>query len=164
MLVDARVLASILNQAKGHILTRIRQLLPKFTGDGSTEVTVWLAELQRLCELEQVAPTEILMYMLGDNVARVLSKMRVAEVSQWDVVKAALVVEYAMPRQEAWRRFTTCRIEDSDTIDVYMNRLERFGGRVAMSNYDLTFTAQFHEGLPTSAYEWAVTSERCCKG
>ena len=91
MLVDARVLASILNQAKGPILIRICQLLPKFTGDGSTEVTVWLAELKRLCELEQIAPTEILMYMLGDNAnaARVYSRMRVAEASQWDVVKAA---------------------------------------------------------------------------
>ena len=81
-MMDAGVLASILNQAKGHILTRIRQLLPKFTGDGSTEVTVWLAELERLCELEQIAPTKILMYMLGDNAAWVYSKMRVTEASQ----------------------------------------------------------------------------------
>ena len=153
------MLASILNQTKGPILTRIRQLLPKFTGDGSTEMTVGLAELKRLCELEQIAPTEILMYMLGDDAARVCSRMRVAEASQWDVVKAALVAEYAMPRQEAWRRFTTCRLEDGDTIDVFMDRLERFGGRVGMSNQDLSFRAQFYEGLPTSVYEWAVTHE-----
>ena len=69
VLVDARVLTRILNQTKVSILTRIRQLLPKFTGDGSTEVTVWLAKLERLCELEQIAPIEILMYMLGDNAA-----------------------------------------------------------------------------------------------
>ena len=67
-----------------------------------------------------IAPTEILMYMLGDNAARVYSRMRVAEASQWDVVKAALVAEYAMPRQEAWRRFTTCRLEDGDTINVFL--------------------------------------------
>ena len=82
VLVDARVLASILNYAKGSILTRIFQLLPKFTGDGSTEVTVWLAELKRFCELEQIAPTEILMYMLGNNAAWVYSRMRIAEASQ----------------------------------------------------------------------------------
>ena len=104
-----------------------------------------------------IAPTEILMYMLGDNAARVYSRMRVAEASQWDVVKAALVAEYAMPRQEAWRMFITCRLEDGDTIDVFMDRLERFGGRVGTSNQDLSFKAQFYEGLPTSVYEWAVT-------
>ena len=65
-----------------------------------------------------IAPTEILMYMLG-NAARAYSRMRVAEASQWDIVKAALVAEYAMPRLEAWRRFTTCRLEDGDTIDVF---------------------------------------------
>ena len=97
--------------------------------------------------------------MLGDNAARVYSRMRVAEASQWDVVKAALVAEYAMPCQEAWRRFTTCKLEDGDTIDVFMDRLERFGGRVGMSNQDLSFRAQFYEGLPTSVYEWAVTHE-----
>ena len=82
VLVDARVLASILNQAKGSILMRIHQLLPKFTGDVITGVTVWLAELKRFCELEQIAPTEILMYMLGDNAAWVYSRMRIAEASQ----------------------------------------------------------------------------------
>ena len=46
VLADARVLASIVNQAKGPILMRIHQRFPKFTGDGSTEVTVWLAELR----------------------------------------------------------------------------------------------------------------------
>ena len=159
VLVDARVLASILNYAKGSILTRIFQLLPKFTDDCSTEVTVWLAELERFCELEQIASTENLMYMLRENAARVYSRMRVTEVSRWDVVKAALVAEYAMPHLEAWRRFTTCRLEDGDTIDVFMDRLERFGGRVGMSNQDLSFRAQFYEGLPTSVYEWAVTHE-----
>ena len=69
VLVDARVLTRILNQTKGPILTRIRQLLPKFAGDGSTEVSVWLAELERLCMLEQIATIEILMHMPGDNAA-----------------------------------------------------------------------------------------------
>jgi hypothetical protein len=159
VLVDARVLASILNQAKGPILTRIRQLLAQFTGDGSVEVTVWLAEFERLCELEKIAPTEILMYMLGDNAARVYSRMRVAEASQWDVVKAALTAEYAMPRQEAWRRFVACKLEVGDTVDVYLDRLERFGGRLGMSCNDLSFRAQFYEGLPASVYEWAITHE-----
>ena len=59
----------------------------------------------------------------------------------------------------AWRRFTTCRLEDGDTIDVFMDRLERFSGRVGMSNKDLSCRTQFYEGLPTSVYEWAVTHE-----
>ena len=65
-----------------------------------------------------------------------------------------------MPCQEAWRRFTTCKLEDGDTIDVFMDRLEWFGGRVGMSNQDWSFRAQFYEGLPASVYEWAVTHER----
>ena len=97
--------------------------------------------------------------MLGDNAARVYRKMGVAEKSQWDVIKATLVAEYAMPRQEARRRCTICRLEDCDTIDVFMHRLERFGGKVGMSNHDLSFRAQFYEGLPTSVYQWAVTHE-----
>ena len=109
MLADARVLASIVNQAKGPILMRIHQRFPKFTGDGSTEVTVWLPELERLCELEQIASTEILIYMLSDNAARVYSRITVAKASQWNVVNAELVAEYAMPRQAGWRRFTTAR-------------------------------------------------------
>jgi len=159
VLLDARVLASILNQAKGLILSRIRQATSQFTGDGSVDVTAWIREFEGLCEVEQIAPTEILIYMLGGNAARVYSRMRVGEASQWDVVKAALVAEYAMPRQEAWRRFITCRMEDRDTVDVYLDRLERFVGRVGMTCNDLNFRAQFYEGSPASAYEWAVTLE-----
>ena len=40
-----------------------------------------------------------------------------------------------------------------------MGRLERFSGRVGMSNKDLSCRTQFYEGLPTSVYEWAVTHE-----
>ena len=50
-------------------------------------------------------------------------------------------------------------LEDADTIDVYMESLEWFGGRVEMSNHDLSFIAQFYEGPPPSVYEWAVTHE-----
>jgi len=163
VLLDARVLASILNQAKGPILSRIRQATPQFTGDGSVDVTAWIREFEGLCEVEQIAPTEILIYMLGGNAARVYSRMCVGEASQWDVVKAALVAEYAMPRQEAWRRFITCRMEDGNTVDVYLDHLERFGGRVGMTCNDLSFRAQFYEGLPASVYEWAVTLESAYK-
>ena len=137
--------------------------MPKFTGDGSTEVTVWLAELERLCELKKIAPDKILMYMPGENAARVYSRMRVIEASQWNVVKAALVAEYAMHRQEAWRRSTPFRLEDGDTIDVYINCLKQFGGRVGLSNHMLSFRAQFYEGLPTSVYEWGKGAYAGCR-
>ena len=41
-----------------------------------------------------------------------------------------------MPCQEAWHKFTTCRLQDGETIDVYLNRLEQFEGRVGLSNHD----------------------------
>ena len=43
---------------------------------------LWLAQFERLYELEQIAPTEILMYKLGHNATRVYSRMRVPEASQ----------------------------------------------------------------------------------
>ena len=81
MLVDARVLASILNQPKEPILTRISQLLSTFTSDSSTEVTLWLAKLKRLCEFEPITPIRILMHMLVDNAAQVYSKKKATEAS-----------------------------------------------------------------------------------
>jgi len=89
--------------------------------------------------VEQIATIEILIYMLGGNAAHVYSRMRVGKASQWDVVKAALVTKYAMPRQEARRRFITCRMEDGDTVDVYLDRLERFDGRIGMTCNELSF-------------------------
>lgn len=159
VLVDASVLVGILNQARGPILDRLSRQVPVFTGDGSMEVTTWIQEYEKFCGLERVTPTDLVAYMLGGNAARVFKNMRVGEASQWEVVKAALTAEYAMPRQEAWRRFVDCRLEAGDTIDVYLNRLERFGGRIGLAASDLGFRAKFYEGLPSSIYEWAVTHE-----
>jgi len=52
------------------------------------------------------------------------------EASQWDIVKAALMAEYAMPKQEAWRKFVSTRMEG----------LDRFGRRVGQSEVALVVT------------------------
>ena len=160
MVIDARVLASILNQARGPILDRLRHHLPPFAGDGVVEVAEWLVAYERLCEVEHVAPTDLLTYMLAGNAARVYSRMMVGEASDWEVVKAVLTAEYAMPRQEAWRRYVNCRLEAGDTVDVYLGRLEQLGGRLGLTLNDMAFRVKFYEGLPASIYEWAVTHEQ----
>jgi len=43
VLVVFKMLATMLNQARGPILTRIPQLANPFTGDGSEDISEWLA-------------------------------------------------------------------------------------------------------------------------
>ena len=159
IVIDASVLASILNQARGPILDWLRHQLHRFTGDGVVVVAEWLVAYKRLCEVEHMAPTDFLTYILAGNAARVYSRMMVGEASDWEVVKALLTSEYTMPRQEAWRRYVNCRLEASETVDVYLGHLERLGGRLGLTLNDLVFRVKFYEGLPASIYEWAVTHE-----
>ena len=159
-MIDASVLASILNQACGPILDRLRRQLPPFAGDGIVEIAEWLVAYERLCEVEHVAPTDLLTYMLAGNAARVYCSMRVGEASNWEVMKAVLTAEYAMPRQEAWHRYVNCRPEACETVDVYLGRLERLGGRLGLTLNDLAIRIKFYEGLPASVDERAVTHEQ----
>ena len=160
MIIDASVLASILNQARGPILDRLCHQLSPFASDSVVEITEWLVAYERLCEVKHVAPTDLLTYMLTGNAARVYCSMRVGEASNWEVVKAVLTAEYAMPRQEAWRRYVNCRLKAGESVDIYLGHLERLGGRLGLTLNDLAFRVKFYEGLPASVYEWAVTMSR----
>ena len=124
------------------------------------EIAEWLVAYKKLCVVEHVSPTELLTYMLAGNAAWVYSRMLVGEASNWEAVKAVLTAEYAMPRQEAWRRYVNCRLFAGETVDVYLGRLERLGGRLGLTLYDMAFRVKFYEGLPASIYEWAVTHEQ----
>ena len=160
IVVDASILASILSQARRPIVDRLRRQLSPFAGDGVVEIAEWLIAYERLCEVMHVAPTDLLTYMLSGNAARVYCSMRVGEASNWEVVKAVLTAEYAMPRQEAWRRYVNCKFEAGETVDVYLGRLERLGDRLGLTLNDLAFRVKFYEGLPASVYEWVVTHEQ----
>ena len=50
--VDVGELANILMQARGPIIDRLGRVLPKFSGDGSYDVTQWLDKLESRCALE----------------------------------------------------------------------------------------------------------------
>ena len=158
-LVDVNALANILTQARGPILDRLLRQLPKLTGEGTVDVLEWLADLERLCQLERVAPVDIVGLMLEGNAARVYRRMLVGDAAQWSVVRDALVAEFAVPRQEAWRRFVDCELGAGESVDVYLDHLERIRGRLGFTSEDMTFRVKFYEGLPTSVYEWAVTHE-----
>ena len=71
ILVDASVLASILNQARGPTLDRIHRQLSPFAGDGNIGIAQWLAAYERLCGVERIAPTELLTYLLTGSAAQV---------------------------------------------------------------------------------------------
>ena len=160
MVIDASALAGILNQARGPILDQLCCQLSPFAGDGVVEISEWLVAYERLCVVEHVAPTELLTYMLAGNAAWVYSRLLVGEASNWEVVKAVLTAEYAMPRQEAWRRYVNCRLLAGETVDIYLGRLEQLGGRVGLTLNDMAFRVKFYEGLPASIYEWVVTHEQ----
>ncbi|KAG1650342.1 hypothetical protein GQR58_028122 [Nymphon striatum] len=105
LLVDIGQLANILTQARGPILARITQLLAtrfggsgRLSGSGSVDVTEWVECLEGMCRLENVSPADIIGYVLEGNASRIYGRMMVGDASQWAVVKAALLGEYALPR------------------------------------------------------------------
>lgn len=60
---------------------------------------------------------------------------------------------------EAWRRFTARRVQAGESVDVYVDDLERLGRRVGILIGSVVFLAKFYEGLPEVDYEWAVARE-----
>ena len=57
MVIDASLLASILNQACGPTLNRLCRQLSPFASDSVVEISEWLVAYERLCVVEHVAPT-----------------------------------------------------------------------------------------------------------
>jgi len=155
-LVDLGQLASILMQARGPIVDRLRKGIPLFSGDGTSDVSEWLYNVERLCKLEQVAPQEVVEYLLEGRASRVFRSLRVSEASNWEVVKGVLLSQYGMPKQEALRRFRARRLEVDEAVDVYLDDLQRFGARIGAGTKDEFFRVAFLEGLPSSVHKWAV--------
>jgi len=67
----------MLNQARGLILTGIRQLASPFTRNGSKGISEWLAKYEGCCCVGNISLTDLLVYMLGGNAARVYNRMMV---------------------------------------------------------------------------------------
>ena len=155
-LIDIGQLASILTQARGPIIDRLGRALPKFSGDGTIDVSEWLDSFERRCKTEQVGPEEVIDFLLEGNAARVFRAMRVSEASQWDVVKGVLLSQYGMPRQEAFRRFTARQLLAGEAVDVYVDDLQRFGARMEVTTTSMFFRVKFLEGLTPPLHKWAV--------
>ncbi|KAG1680249.1 hypothetical protein GQR58_012484 [Nymphon striatum] len=112
-----------------------------------------------MCRLENVSPADIIGYVLEGNASRIYGRMMVGDASQWAVVKAALLGEYALPRGEAHRRFIGRRLEADEPVDIYVDSLERLGGRLGLASDCAFFRTHFYEGLPASVNKWAVMRE-----
>lgn len=164
VLVDVNALTNVFAQARGPILDRLLRQLPKLTGNGSVDVLEWMCDFERLCTLEKVNPVDIIGHMLDGNAARFHRRMMFGDANQWEVVKAALTVKYAMPRQEAWRKFTELQLESGESLDSYLDCLERLAGRCGINPTDMAFRLKFYEGLPTSVYEAAVARDDAYSG
>ena len=80
--------------------------------------------------MERVSRVDIIPYMLEGINSRVYGRMMVGAASQWDVVKAALLAEFAIPLQDTSRRWIARELGVSEVLDVYLNDIERLGGRV----------------------------------
>ena len=127
-LVDVRQLASILMASKGPIIDRIARQVRKFEGDGTIDVTEWLKDVDRLCLVERVRPTEVVEHLLGGGALRLFRSLMVSEANQWDVVKATLLSQYGLDPQEAYGRFTARKLLPGEVVDIYIDDLVRLGG------------------------------------
>ena len=154
--VDMAMLASILMQAWGPIIDSLERAVAKFSGDGTRDVLQWLNELERRCVLEKVGPEEVIAYLLDGNAKRVYDALRVAEASQWDDVKAALLLQYGMSWQEAYRQFTARQLAAGESVDIYVDDLQRLGARCGATREDMFFRVKFIEGLRHGDRQWAV--------
>ena len=142
-MIDASVLASIINQAHSPILDGLHHQIIPFAIDGVVEGAEWLVPYERLCEVEHVVPMDLLIYMLASNAVRIYSRMMVGKASDWGVVKAVLTAKYAIPRQAACCSYVNCRVEACETVDVYLSCLEQLGGRLGLTLNDLAFKVKF---------------------
>lgn len=149
-------LCSAIVAARGPILDRVERAVGKFSGSGE-DVATWLDNLERRCGLESVSPGEIIEYLLDGSAVRVYRQMTVAEASQWEVVKARLMVEYGLPRHEAYRQFKARQLQPGEAVDVYADDLQRLAARLELRSDTMVFKAQFYDGLPARDFEWAVT-------
>ena len=143
IVIDASVLASIINQARSPILDGLHHQLIPFAIDGIVEVEEWLVAYERLCRVEYVVPMDLLIYMLASNAMGIYSRMTVGKASDCPVVKAVLTAKYAIPRQAACCSYVNCRLEASETVDVYLSCLEQLGGRLGLTLNDLVCKVKF---------------------
>ena len=156
-MVDVRQLASILMQSKGPIIDRIARQVRRFEGDGSIDVTEWLKDVDRLCLLERVRPTEVVEHLLGGGALRLFRSLMVGDANQWDVVQATLLAQYGLDPQEAWGRFTARKLLPGEAVDVFIDDLVRLGARFGVSPKDKVFRVKLLNGLPPTIFKWAVT-------
>ena len=155
-MVDVHQLASILMLARGPIIDRLGRVLPKFSGDGTVDVSEWLDNLERRCKLERVGPEEVIDFLLDGGAVRFFHALRVAEAKEWQSVRKAMLAQYGLNPQEAYRLFTARRLEAGEAVDVYLDDLQRFGAWMGASSGDKFFRVKFLDGLPSPIYKWAV--------
>ena len=93
--------------------------------------------------------------MLEGNASRIYRSLRVADASQWQVVRGQLLAQFQVGRQEAYRRFTARRLESGEAVDVYVD-LQRLGARIGAGRDDMFFRVKFIEGLRPQDSQWAA--------
>lgn len=155
-LVNVSELAKLITQARGPVLDRLERGLSKFRGDGTQDVQKWLDDFEHRCGLEGVEPADMVMYLLEGGARRVYDAMMVADAKQWVVVRAALMAQFGLSRQEAWRQFMARQLRRDESVDVFVGDLLRLAARLGASEADMTVRVHFLEGLRAGDRSWAV--------
>ena len=158
-MVDMGQLASLLMQARGPLLDRVTRQIAKFNGDGSVDVTEWLAAVERVCGLEDVKPASVIGFLLDGEPARLFRRLSVADAEDWKAVKKALMDGYASPMPAVYREWHSLSLREGESVDAYVDRLERLAGRLRVEFGSTFFRSKFYDGLPRHLYEWAVAKE-----
>ena len=158
-MVDMSQLASLLMQARGPLLDRVTRQIAKFDGDGSVEVTEWLAAVERVCKVEGVKPESVVSFLLDGEPARLFRRLSVAEAEDWDVVKKALMNGYASPMPAVYKEWHSLSLREGESVDGYVDKLERLAGRLRVGFGSTIFRSRFYDGLPRQLYEWAASRD-----
>ena len=158
-MVDVSQLASLLLQARGPMLDRVTRQVSKFTGDGSIDVMEWLAAVERVCELEEVKPETVVGFLLDGEPARLHRRLSVDSAKKWDMVKKALMDGYALPMPAVYKRWHGLGLGEGESIDVYVDTLERLAARLKVEFGSTMFRSKFYDGLPQPLYEWAINRD-----
>ena len=67
-----------------------------------------------------------------------------------------MLSQYGMSRQEAYRQFTARQLAAGESVDIYVDDLQRLGARCGATREDMFFRVKFIEGLRHGDRQWAV--------
>ena len=124
------------------------RIIPEF--DGRQPVLEWLEKVELVCRLKSVTQIEsVIPLRLTGGAFNVYQQLTVDEKEDASKIKSALCTAFAADKFTAYDQFTSRRLGNGESVDVYLSDLRRlallFGGLS-----DTGLTCAFVSGLPES--------------